>query len=123
MRFTLFNGLPLAHAAPDTGGGTAPRAVAEIVTFRLIPGADPARFAEAAEGMTPFLDRTGAVLSRSLSVDDVGLWTDYITWTSLPAAQEAAAILAQQAEAAPFLAMIDGGTVNLRHAPIYFSMP
>lgn len=131
MRFTLFNDHPLARAAAEAERGAGRRHVAEqeaqhvaeIVTFRLVAGADPARFATVAEGMTPFLNRTGAVLSRSLSADTDGLWTDYITWTSLPAAQEAAAVLTQQAEAAPFLAMIDGDTVNLRHAPIHFSMP
>ena len=110
-----------AQAAPDAARGTAESPVAEIVTFRLVEGAEPTAFTAAADGLTPFLQGTNAVLSRVLSVDDSGRWTDHITWATLAAAQDAAAVLASQPEAAPFLRMIDPETVELRHATIRFS--
>jgi hypothetical protein len=97
--------------------------VAEIVTFRLKPGADATVFADAAAAMTPFLEKTGAVLSRTLSADETGLWTDHITWTSMAAAKAAAAKMFERPEAAPFLQMIEASDVQMRHAPIRFSMP
>jgi len=91
---------------------------AEIVTFRLIEGADAATFVNAARGMTPYLERTGAVVSRSLSVDPDGLWTDHIVWTSHAAAMEAAQNMPNRPEAAAFMAPIDPASVTMRHAAL-----
>jgi hypothetical protein len=96
--------------------------MAEIVTFRLVPGADPDAFARAAQALTPFLRETGAVLGRSLSRDADGLWTDHVLWASLDQAQEAAARLMQRPEAQPFLAMIAPEGVTMRHAAIHLQM-
>ena len=87
-----------------------------------VSGTDPATFVAAANGITPFLNATGAVLSRTLSVDATGLWTDHIVWTSMSAAKTAAADMMQQPEAEPFMALIAPQTVTLRHAPIRFAM-
>ena len=57
--------------------------VAEVVTFRLLDGADPAAFVSAAAAIDPILRKSGAVLGRTLSMDDDGLWTDHIVWTRL----------------------------------------
>ncbi len=97
--------------------------VAEIVTFRLKPGSDPAAFAQAAEAMTPFLRSTGAMISRVLSADAEGLWTETITWTSMQAAKDAAAKMFQQPQAAPFMAMIDQTDMVMRHAQIAVYVP
>ena len=88
----------------------------------LVEYADATAFADAAGEMTPFLRNTGAVLSRTLSVDEVGLWTDHITWTSMKAATSAAEAMMQQPEAAPFMQMIAPDTVQMRHAPIRFTI-
>lgn len=122
MRFTILAMTTLAFGASDTARGALADPVAEIVTFRLVDGADAEAFATAANGMTPFLDSTGAVLSRTLSVDEDGLWTDYITWASMSAAKSAAAEIMQHQEAAPFMQMIDPATVDMRHANIRFAM-
>ena len=53
--------------------------VAEIVTFRLAAGADPAAFLTAAAAVEPMLRAGGDVIARTLSCDDDGLWTDHIT--------------------------------------------
>lgn len=124
MRLSLVATAALALAAADAARGSdAAQPIAEIVTFRLVPGSDVEAFLAAAAGMTPFLDSTGAALSRSLSADDTGLWTDYITWSSMAAAKTAADAMMARPEAAPFIELIDPDTVVLRHAPILFSIP
>ena len=92
---------------------------AEIVTFRLIEGADEAEFITAAEGMMSFLQSTGAFESRTLSKDADGLWTDHLRWTSRDAAKTAATEMMQQPEAGPFMALIDPDSVTMRHAGIH----
>ncbi|MEO1733330.1 MAG: hypothetical protein AAFR45_06835 [Pseudomonadota bacterium] len=107
--------------APALDAASADQPVAEIVTFRLADGTDTAEFVDAALGMTGFLESTGAVLSRSLSRDENGLWTDYIVWRSMAAAKAAASDMPQQPEAADFMAPIVAESVNLRHARILMS--
>lgn len=102
--------------------GASGQTVAEIVTFRLVAGSDITAFAQAADGMSPYLKATGSVLSRTLSVDDTGLWTDHITWTSMAAAKAAAAEIMQEPDAAPFMQMIDPATVEMRHASVHFGL-
>lgn len=94
--------------------------VAEVVTFRLIAGADPETFTKAAEAMMPFLQSSGAMTGRVLSCDPDGLWTDHITWTSLEAAQSAAKEMFERPEAEPVMQMIDPEGMVMRHAPILF---
>lgn len=122
MRYTVFTAATLCLAAAGSERGARAEPVAEIVTFRLVENADATAFADAAGEMTPFLRNTGAVLSRTLSVDEDGLWTDHITWTSMKAATSAADAMMQQAEAAPFMQMIAPDTVQMRHAPIRFTI-
>ena len=95
---------------------------AEIVTFRLVEGTDTAVFLAAAEDMGPFLRGTGAMISRTLSSDDTGLWTDHITWTSLEAAKSAAAQMFERPEAQPFISMINPDGMDMRHATIQMQM-
>ena len=97
--------------------------VAEIVTFRLKDGCDPQAFAKAAEGMTPFLRSTGAMISRTLSADDDGLWTEFITWTSKEDALAAAKAMFARPEAGPVMEMIDQSDLSLRHAEISLYLP
>ncbi|MEP6196983.1 MAG: hypothetical protein ABJ162_01135 [Erythrobacter sp.] len=113
---TLFASTIAHPAAGEGSGNTSP--VAEVVTFRLVDGADPAAFVSAADDMGPFLRSTGAMIKRTLSVDDTGLWTDHITWTSLEAAKAASAQMFEQPAAQPFMAMISPEGMDMRHAPI-----
>ena len=92
--------------------------VAEIVTFRLIPGTNHEIFTKAAKAMMPFLNSTGAMTGRILSCDSDGTWTDHVTWTSLEAAQSAAKDMFERPEAVPFMQMIDPAAMSMRHAPI-----
>ena len=92
--------------------------IAEIVTFRLLEGSDPATFVRAAAALDPVLQATGHVLSRTLSSDDDGVWTDHILWTSLDVAQETAGRLMADPVAAPMMQMIDPAHVQMRHARV-----
>ena len=94
--------------------------VAEIVTFRLAKGADPAAFVTAAEAIAPMLAATGKVLSRTLSCDPEGTWADHIIWTDLAAAKATAEQIMADPLAAPMMQMIDPENVEMRHAPIRY---
>ncbi|NNE53866.1 MAG: hypothetical protein HKN30_15870 [Sulfitobacter sp.] len=89
--------------------------VAEIVTFRLTEGT-PA----AARTLEPMLRTSGQVLSRRLSCDAEGIWTDHITWRSMKEAKETAATLMQDPAAAPMMAMIAPEGVSMRHAAVQY---
>lgn len=112
---------PLARSAATEGTGGSTPPVAEIVTFRLVAGTDPADFTAAANQMGPFLRSTSAMIKRTLSADDTGLWTDHITWTSLAAARAAAAQMFERPEAQPFMAMINPEGMVMRHALIHLT--
>ena len=110
----------LAPADAARAGDATP--TLEIVTFRLSDGVDEATFVDAAKDTEAWLESTGAVVARSLSVDDTGLWTDAVTWTSKAAALKAAEEAMTQPAFAPFMALIDPDSVNMRHASILWQM-
>lgn len=113
----------LAHAAVGEGTqatNTAP--VAEIVTFRLIDGSDPGTFITRARALEPFLRETGALVHRTLSVDETGLWTDHILWKSQAVAMQASTQMFERPESKPFLAMIAQQDILLRYAPVQMQM-
>ncbi len=113
----------LALAAPaDTARGGDADPTLEIVTFRLNDGADVSAFVDAAKGTEAWLDGTGAVVARSLSVDDTGLWTDVVTWTSKAAALKAAEEAMSRPEFGPFMAQVDPASIDMRHASILWQM-
>lgn len=121
-KLPLFTTLIAFAAADAMRSPAAAEPVAEVVTFKLVAGTDPQAFVAAARGIEPYLRGTGAVISRTLSVDADGIWTDYIVWTSLQAAKDAADALMAQPEAAPMMAVIAADSVTLRHAPILLTM-
>jgi hypothetical protein len=106
-----------AEGTPGSPSETNPP-VAEIVTFRLVAGTEPADFIAAADKLGPFLRNTGALVHRTLTVDDTGLWTDHILWTSAQAAQTASTQMFDRPEARPFIAMIAPDDMVMRHAPV-----
>ncbi|WP_299687094.1 hypothetical protein [uncultured Tateyamaria sp.] len=114
---TLF-AVTVPHAASAEGTSPAPLPVAEIVTFRLVEGTDPAAFVAAAKAMGPFLRGTGAFVRRTLSVDNDGLWTDHILWSSQDTAIAASNAMFEQPEARPFMAMIAQDGLVMRYAPV-----
>lgn len=113
----VFSQTDMAHAGASE---TAP--VLEIVTFRPKDGTPLDQFLSAAEGTEALLRDRGALIRRYLTVDDGGLWTDVIEWTSLPEALAAAEQVLQHPDFAPFGEMIDPASVNMRHAAILWRM-
>jgi len=118
---SFFFAVTLAHAATAEGTSTAASHVAEIVTFRVTDGTSAAQVAQAAAGMQPFLKAQGGMIRRSLSVDADGLWTDHIVWTSMEAAQTAAASVMEAPEAVPFMSLIVPESVSMRHAAVHLT--
>ena len=109
-----------ADAARALGAQPAP--VIEIVTFRLIDGADDVAFIEAARGTETLLRARGALVRRYLVRDADGLWTDIVEWTSMQDALSAAEAVMKEPDFAAFGAMIDPQTVVMRHAPVLWRM-
>ncbi|MCV6585537.1 MAG: hypothetical protein OIF47_08375 [Marinibacterium sp.] len=116
--FTFLSRLPAPQLSPAEPGSTD-QTVAEIVTFRLRPGADAGALVTAAQGTQAFLAASGAVLARSLSQDEDGLWTDHILWRSMAAAKETEAEAMTRPEFGAFFALMDDSSVSLRHAPVH----
>ena len=112
--------LALTLAPADTARSDAARAkaatpVVEIVTFRLVPGADPAAFRAAAAATDAVLAADPAYGARVLLRGADGAWTDMVRWASLAAAEAAAARMMADPRAVPFMAMIDPATIAMRH--------
>jgi hypothetical protein len=115
---------PRCFAAPESGTGAASGAVpaAEFVTFSLKDGVSDDAFVQAAKAISPYLRKSGNVVSRSLSRDDDGLWTDHIVWVSMKSAEETAAAVMQQPEFGKMAEMINQDSMNLRYASIVMQM-
>ena len=96
--------------------------VMEIVTFRLNDGVDAEAFRQAARGIDRLLRDRGTASARTLVVDEDGLWTDIVEWCSMEEAKQAAEELVKEPEFAPLGAMIDGTSVQMRHAPVQHQM-
>lgn len=96
--------------------------VAEVVSFRLMPGTDPAAFAHAAQGTEALLRATPGFIRRRLVQADDGQWTDWVEWQNLMTARQAAEAVMAAPEFAPFMAMIDPATVAMRHDAVIVAM-
>ena len=110
--------LCLAPADVQAGDTASPKIIADIVTFRLRPGTDEARFLADARATDRPVAALPGFLRRSLSRDDTGLWTDYVEWTDLASATAAAQAVMGLPEFAPFIAAIDPEGMILCHAPV-----
>ena len=91
---------------------------AEIVTFRLSGALSKTDFLKAAQKTLPILQEFGGCLERNLSVDDNGLWTDYILWKNHETAMKAADVVPKDPRFADFGGAIDPGSVKMRHAAV-----
>ncbi|MGC3936646.1 hypothetical protein ACOTTU_02450 [Roseobacter sp. EG26] len=123
MRLFPYSTTGIAFGAADAARGAARSVtVAEVVTFRLAEGVERDVFLKAAGDIEPFLRASGAVISRTLSVDEDGLWTDHIVWTSMSAAKQTAEELMAHPEAMPMMQAIEEGSASMRHASIVLTM-
>ncbi len=91
---------------------------AEIVTFRTLPGHSTAAVTVAARGLEQFLAACPGFITRNLTQSEDGTWTDHVLWSSLAEARAAGAKIMSDPGAGPFMAMIDGPSVRMSHAPV-----
>ena len=110
--------LCLAPADAQAGDIAGPGTTAEIVTFRLLPGTDEARFLADAQATARPVAAQPGLLSRSPSRDETGLWTDYVEWADAASATAAAQWVMRLPEFGPFSAAIDPEGMVMRHAPV-----
>ena len=117
LPLTAIQVTPVASPA-DTARAAQSHPVAEIVRFRLVDGVSDAAFLEATRAMQPLVEAAPGYVSRRLSKNGDGSWTDYVVWTTLDLAQEAAKTIFAKAPAKAFSDAIDGASVDMRHEPI-----
>jgi len=96
--------------------------VMEIVTFRLVTAASEADFLAAAAGTEGPLRSQSGFLGRSLTRSDAGVWTDHVLWSSMAAAMAGAGAMLADPAFGPFMALIDGSTVDMRHDQVLWQM-
>lgn len=120
--FALSCAVALAPADAGAGGASLAQPVAEIVTFRLLPGVDEDGFLAAARATEMPVASQPGFLRRSLSRDADGLWTDCIEWRDMASAEAAARAVMALPEFGAFAAAIDPEGMTLRHAPVMWRM-
>ncbi|MDA7963872.1 hypothetical protein [Ruegeria sp.] len=96
--------------------------VAEIVTFTLTPGTSADDFVKLSQTSEGFVRAAPGFAHRQLSQGDDGRWTDYVVWTDMKAAQEAAAQFPQQDFAPAMMAAINPDSVQMRHEHVQWTM-
>lgn len=96
--------------------------VIEYVTFALTPGTDEAAFLSAARGTEALVRRQPGFLSRQLSRGEDGRWTDAVVWASLAEAEAAPQAVMADPDFAPFMALIDGPSAQMRHEALTLTM-
>ncbi|MES2145830.1 MAG: hypothetical protein V4516_16105 [Pseudomonadota bacterium] len=96
--------------------------VMEIVRFRLAPGTDDTAFLAAAHGTERPLRAQPGFVRRSLTRAEDGIWTDHVGWTSMAMAMAGADAMMTEPAFGPFMAMIDGASVAMRHDRIHWQM-
>ena len=108
-------------APAETARGVAAPCV-EVVTFRLVAGADDAAFIEAARATeAPLAGQPGFLRRRLVQAAD-GQWTDWVEWRDAASAHAAAEAMMAEPAFAPFMALIDGASVIMRHEALAFAM-
>ncbi len=96
--------------------------VMETVVFKLKQGVTIAEFAEAAGRMSGFVVAQSGFVSRRLSCTGDGEWIDQIEWSDMASARNAAAAIGTVEGNRPFLAAIDGPSVQMRHSELILSI-
>ncbi|WP_170449815.1 hypothetical protein [Ruegeria arenilitoris] len=96
--------------------------VAEIVTFTLADGTTPEEFVRLSQTTEAFVRAAPGFAHRQLSQGEDGRWTDYVIWTHMKAAQDAAAQFPQQDFAAGLMAAIDPASIQMRHEKVLWNM-
>ncbi|MEX0307797.1 MAG: hypothetical protein AB3N12_10475 [Ruegeria sp.] len=96
--------------------------VAEIVTFTLTNGTSRDEFVRLSQASEGFVRTAPGFAHRQLSQGEDGRWTDYVVWTDMKSAQDAAAAFMQQDCAAAMMAVINPDSVQMRHENVLWNM-
>lgn len=94
----------------------------EIVSFRLVAGTTDAAFLAAAQGTEAPLRAQPGFVHRALTRAEDGTWTDHVIWASMANAMAGADAMMAEPAFQPFMALIDGPTVAMRHDPVHWRM-
>ncbi len=89
----------------------------ETVAFRPQTGVSEAELMTAARSLDGYLDRCAGFLSRTLFIDDTGLWHEQYIWANEAAAKAADAGFMAAPEAKTFMALVDRDSVQMGHRP------
>jgi len=96
--------------------------IAEIVTFRVTSGTTKAQFIAAAKQTEAFVTAAPGFISRTLTLGEDGIWTDYILWRDRTSARQMAAAFMNEPSVMPFMQAIDPQTVVMRHEVVMWQM-
>ncbi len=75
-----------------------------------------------AQATDPAVRAAPGFISRKLSKDADGIWTDYILWQSMGDAMNAAKTVVNEPAFAPFGSAIDLETLVMRHQTVLWQM-
>ena len=101
---------------------TSAAPVAEIVTFKLNKDVSEPTFLEDARRTEALLRETPGFLRRVLSCSPDGSWTDFVLWTDMDSAMNAAETVVKHPDFAAFGGAIDGPSVKMRHETVSLEM-
>ena len=87
----------------------------ELVTFKLIEGADEAAFLAAADAVMADIRRLPGYVNRELLKSDDGQWIDVVHWRSRDAALAAAELFNTLPSAQAFGAFLDFDSITMLH--------
>ncbi|WP_171124758.1 MULTISPECIES: hypothetical protein [unclassified Ruegeria] len=96
--------------------------VAEIVTFSLANSTTPEEFVKLSRASEGFVRSAPGFTHRHLSQGEDGRWTDYVIWTDMKAAKDAAAQFPQQDFCADLMAAINPESIQMRHENVLWNM-
>lgn len=111
---------PTLAPADSARGAGAP--CVEVVTFRLVAGAEVDAFVTAARATEVPLRAQPGFLRRRLVQGAEGQWTDWVEWRDAASAEAAAAAMMADPGFGTFMALIDGASVVMRHDALIFAM-
>lgn len=97
-------------------------AIAEIVTFRLAGDVGADTFLALSRTTEGFVRAAPGFVERRLSLGKDGVWTDYVIWRDMAAAQAAASQFPQQDFAPALMAAIDPDSLSMRHETVHWRM-
>jgi hypothetical protein len=92
--------------------------VLEIVTFKLADGVTEEAFLMAGEAAVTFMKNRKGFISRRLSRNNDGTYTDHVTWASLNAAKESMDASMSEASLGAFMQSIDPASMKIDHQVI-----